>query len=147
MARGDIRVRGGGERRGLRSRHYLIWVVDDEREVGERAEAFEAAFIGVVREDQTVIHLLFHEGKAADLSGDRGDCLKGCSKALADIASQFLRCPCCGSSSNIPPGGAFLRVIGKDVCGGEGEGGQLVISFNEVFLLWAVKVADHVAGD
>jgi hypothetical protein len=48
MARGDVRARGGGERRGLRFRHYFIWVVDDKREVGEGAEAFEAPFIGVV---------------------------------------------------------------------------------------------------
>ena len=87
MARGDVGVGGGGERRGLHSRHYLVWVVNYEREVGEGAEAFEAAFIGVVGEDGTVIHLFFHEGEAADLSSDRGDCLKGCSKAFADIAS------------------------------------------------------------
>ena len=48
MARGDVRSRGGGERRGLCSRHYFVWVVNDEREVGEGAEAFEASFIGVV---------------------------------------------------------------------------------------------------
>ena len=48
IARSDVRTRRGGERRGLRSRHYLVWVVDDEREVGEGAEAFEAPFIGVV---------------------------------------------------------------------------------------------------
>ena len=87
MARGNVRMRGGGEGRGLRSRHYLVWVVDYEREVREGAEALEAAFIWVVSEDWTIIHLLFHEGKAADLSGDGGDCLKGCSKAFADVAS------------------------------------------------------------
>ena len=62
-------------------------MVNHEREVGEGTEAFKAAFIGVVREDWFVIHLLFHEGKAVDLSGDGGDCFKGCSKALTDIAS------------------------------------------------------------
>ena len=41
----------------------------------------------------------------------------------------------------------FLRVIGKDICGSDGEGGQLVISFDEVLLLWTVEVADHIAGD
>jgi hypothetical protein len=87
MARGDIGARGGGERGGLCAGHYFVWVVDNEREVGERAEAFEAAFIGIVREDRTVIHLFFHEGEASDLSGDRGDRLKGCSKTLADVAS------------------------------------------------------------
>ena len=89
MARGNVRVRGGGERRGLRSRHYFVWVVDDEREVGEGAEAFEAAFIGVVRRDRTIVHLFFHEGEALDLSSDRGDCLKGCSKAFADVVTTF----------------------------------------------------------
>ena len=87
MARGDIGARGGGERGRLCTRHYFVWVVNNEREVGERAETFEAAFIGVVREDRTIIHLFFHEGEASDLSGDRGDCLKSCSKALADVAS------------------------------------------------------------
>ena len=87
MARGDIGAGGRGERRGVCSRQYLVWVVNHEREVGEGAKAFEAAFIGVVREDWSIIHLFFHEGKAADLSGDGGDCLKGCFKALADIAS------------------------------------------------------------
>ena len=62
-------------------------MVNDEREVGERTETFEAAFIGIVREDWTVVHLFFHEGKAADLGGDGGDSLKGCSKTLADVAS------------------------------------------------------------
>ena len=123
MTRGDIRAGGGGERRGLHSRHYLIWVVNDEREVGEGAEAFKAAFIGVVREDRTVIHLLFHEGKAVYLSSDGGDYLKGCSKALADVASQFLGCSCCGSPSDIPPGDVFFGIIGKDVGRGDGEGG------------------------
>jgi hypothetical protein len=74
MARGNVRVRRRGERRGLRSRHYLVWVVNYEREVREGAEAFEAAFIGVIREDWSIIHLLFHQGKAADLSGNGGDC-------------------------------------------------------------------------
>ena len=87
MARGNVRARGRGERRGLCFRHYLVWVVDDEREVGKGAEALEAAFIGVVREDRSIIHLLFHEGKTADLSGDRRDCLQSRSKAFADIAS------------------------------------------------------------
>ena len=87
MARGDIRAGGGGERRGLHPGHYFVWVIKYEREVGEGAEAFEAAFIGVVCKDRTVIHLLFHEGKAADLSSDRGDCLKSCFKAFANIAS------------------------------------------------------------
>ena len=62
-------------------------MVNHEREVGEGTETFEAAFIGAVRGDWFVIHLFFHEGKAVDLSGDGGDCLKGCSKALADVAS------------------------------------------------------------
>ena len=48
MARGNVRARRRGERRGLRSRHYLVWVVNYEREVREGAEAFEAAFIGVI---------------------------------------------------------------------------------------------------
>ena len=87
MARGDVRARGEGERRGLCSGHYFVWVVDNEREVGEGAEAFKAAFIGIVSEDWTIVHLFFHEGEAADLSGDRRDCLKGCSKAFADVAS------------------------------------------------------------
>ena len=87
MARGDIGTGGGGERGGLCAGHYFVWVVDDEREVGEGAETFEAAFIGAVGEDGAVIHLFFHEGKATDLSSDGGDCLKGCSKALADVAS------------------------------------------------------------
>ena len=98
-------------------------MVNHEWEVGEGAEAFKAAFIGVVSEDWTIVHLLFHEGEAVDLSSDGGDCLKGCSKAFADVASQFLSCSCCGSPSDIPPGGVFLRVIGKDVCRGDGEGG------------------------
>ena len=87
MARGNVRVREGGEERGACPRQYLVWVVNHEREVGEGTEAFIAAFIGVVREDWSIIHLLFHKGKAVDLSGDRGDCLEGCSKALADVAS------------------------------------------------------------
>ena len=87
MARSDVRERRGGERRGLHSRHYLVWVVNDERKVGERTETLEAAFIGVVGVDWTVVHLFFHEGKTVDLSGDRRDCLKSCSKALADVAS------------------------------------------------------------
>ena len=87
MARGDIGARGGGKRGGLCAGHYFVWVVNKEGEVGERTETFEAAFIGVVREDRTVVHLFFHEGKALDLSGDRGDCLKGCSKTLTDVAS------------------------------------------------------------
>ena len=87
MARSDIGPRRGGKRGGLCARHYLVWVVDKEGEVGERTETFEAAFIGVVREDRTIVHLFFHEGKAADLGGDGGDCLKGCSKTPADIAS------------------------------------------------------------
>ena len=62
-------------------------MIDHEREVGEGTEAFEAAFIGVVRGDWPIVHLFFHEGKAADFSGDRGNCLKGCSKALTDVAS------------------------------------------------------------
>ena len=77
MARGDIRTGGGRERRGGRSRPYLVWVVNHEREVGEGAETFEAAFIGVVGEDRTVVHLFFHEGKAVDLGGDGGDCVPG----------------------------------------------------------------------
>ena len=87
MARGDIRARGGGKRRGLCAGHYFVWVVNDEGKVGERTETFEAAFIGVVREDWTVVHLFFHKGKAVDLGGDRGDSLKGCSKTFADVAS------------------------------------------------------------
>jgi hypothetical protein len=87
MARGNVRARGRRERRGSHSQQYLVWVIDHEREVGEGAEAFEAAFIGVVCEDWTVVHLLFHEGKAADLSSDRGDCLKGRPKAFTDVAS------------------------------------------------------------
>ena len=75
MVRGDVRVRGRGERGGLHSRHYLVWVVDYKREVREGAEAFKAAFIGVIGEDRSVIHLFFHEGKAVDLSSDRRDCL------------------------------------------------------------------------
>ena len=74
MVRGDVRTRGGGERRGTCSRQYLVWVVNYERKIGEGAEAFIAAFIGVVREDWSVIHLLFHHGKAVDLSNDGGDC-------------------------------------------------------------------------
>ena len=70
MARGNVGARGRGERRGARSRQYFVWMVNHEREVGEGAEAFEAAFIGVVSKDWSVVHLLFHEGKAADLSGD-----------------------------------------------------------------------------
>ena len=62
-------------------------MVDYEREVREGAETFEAAFIGVIGEDRSVIHLFFHKGKAADLSSDRRDCLESCSKAFADIAS------------------------------------------------------------
>ena len=87
MARSDVRAEGGGERRGTRFRQYLVWVIDHERKVGERTETFDAAFIGVVREDWSVIHFFFHEGKAANLSGDGGNCLKGCSKALANVAS------------------------------------------------------------
>ena len=87
MARGNVRARRRGERRGLCSRQYLVWVVNHEREVREGAEAFEAAFIGVVRENWSIVHFLFHEGKAANLSSDRGDCLKGCSKAFTDVAS------------------------------------------------------------
>ena len=48
MARSDIRARRGGERGGMHFRQYLVWVIDHEGEVGERAETFEAAFIGVV---------------------------------------------------------------------------------------------------
>ena len=44
------------------------------REVGEGTEAFVVAFIGVVREDWSVMHLFFHKGEAADLSDDGGDC-------------------------------------------------------------------------
>ena len=62
-------------------------MVNHEREVGEGAEAFEAAFIGIISKDWSIVHLFFHEGKAVDLSGDGGDCFKGCSKTLADIAS------------------------------------------------------------
>ena len=123
MVRGNIEARGGGERRGVCSRQYFVWVVDHEREVGEGTEAFEAAFIGVVKEDWSIIHLFFHEGKAADLSSDGGDCLKGCSKALANIASQFLGCSCCGSSSNVSSGSTFFKVISKNVCGSNGKGG------------------------
>ena len=54
MARSDIRARGGGERRGMHSRQYLVWVVNHERKIGEGAEAFIVAFIGVVREDWSV---------------------------------------------------------------------------------------------
>ena len=86
MARGNIGAGAGGERGGGCSRLYLVWVVNHEGEVGEGAETFEAAFLGVVCEDRTVVHLFFHEGKAADLSGDGGDSLKGCSKTLADVA-------------------------------------------------------------
>ena len=86
MARGDVRARGGGERGGLCARHYLVRVVNNEGEVGERTETLEAAFIGVVGVDRTVVHLFFHEGKAADLSGDGGDSLKGCLKAFTDVA-------------------------------------------------------------
>ena len=86
MTRSDIGAGGGGERGRLCARHYLVWMVDDEREVGERTEALEAAFIGVVRVDRAVVHLFFHEGKTADLSGDGGDSLKGCSKAFTDVA-------------------------------------------------------------
>ena len=74
VVRSDVRVRGGGERRGMCSRQYLVWVVNHERGVKEGAEAFIAAFIGVIREDWSIIHLLFHQGKAADLSGNGGDC-------------------------------------------------------------------------
>ena len=77
MVRSDVRARGGGERRGACPRQYFVWVVNHEREVGEGTEAFVVAFIGVVREDQSVVHLFFHVGKATNLSGDRGDCLKG----------------------------------------------------------------------
>ena len=87
MVRGNVRARGRGEGRGVHSRQDLVWMVDHEREVEEGAEAFEAAFIGVVRGDRSVIHLFFHEGKAVDFSGDGGDRFKGCSKALADVAS------------------------------------------------------------
>ena len=52
-------------------------MVNHKRKVGEGAEAFVVAFIGVVREDWPIVHLFFHEGNAIDLSGDRGDCLKG----------------------------------------------------------------------
>jgi hypothetical protein len=86
MSRSDIGARGGGERGRLCARHYLVWVVNDEGEVGERTETLEAAFIGVVGVDWTVVHLLFHEGKAADLGGDGGDGFKGCLKALADVS-------------------------------------------------------------
>jgi hypothetical protein len=86
MTRGDIGARGGGERGRLRARHYLVGVVNNEREVGERTETLEAAFIGVVGVDRTVVHLFFHEGKAADLGGDGGDSLKGCLKAFTDVA-------------------------------------------------------------
>ena len=48
MVRGDIRARRRGERRRTRFRQYLIWMVDHEREVREGAEAFKAAFIGIV---------------------------------------------------------------------------------------------------
>ena len=98
-------------------------MVNHEWGVGEGAEAFKAAFIGVVSEDRTVVHLLFHEGKAVDLGSNGGDCLEGCSKALADVASQFLGCSCCGSPSDIPPGDVFFGIIGKDVGRGDGEGG------------------------
>ena len=87
MARGNVRAGGGRERGGGCSRLNLVWVVDHEGEVGEGTEAFEAAFIGVVCENWTVVHLFFHKGKAADLSGDGGDSLEGCSKTLADVAS------------------------------------------------------------
>ena len=63
MVRGDIRAKGEGERGGMHPRQYLIWVVDYEGEIGEGAEAFKAAFIGVVGEDGAVIHLFFHEGE------------------------------------------------------------------------------------
>ena len=72
MARSDIRARARGERGGMHPRQYLVWVVDHERKIGERIEAFEAAFIGVVRKDWSIIHLFFHQSKAADFSGDRG---------------------------------------------------------------------------
>ena len=62
-------------------------MVNYEREVGEGTETFKAAFIEVVRGDRSILHLLFHEGKAANLSGDGGDCLKGCSKTFVDVAS------------------------------------------------------------
>ena len=45
-------------------------MVNHEREVGEGTEAFEAAFIGIIGEDRSTVHLFLHEGKAADLSGD-----------------------------------------------------------------------------
>ena len=61
--------------------------------------------------------------KATNLSGDGGDCFKGHSKTLADIASQFLSCSCGGSPSNVPSGGTLLRVVGKDISGSDGEGG------------------------
>ena len=87
MARDNVRARRRGERRGLHSRHYLVWVVDYEREVGEGAEAFKAAFIGVISEDRSIVHLFFHEGKTMDLSSDGRDCFQSCSKAFADVAS------------------------------------------------------------
>ena len=87
MARGDIGAGGGGERGGGCSGLNLVWVVNHEGDVGEGTETFEAAFIGVVCKDRTVVHLFFHKGKAADLGGDGGDSLEGCSKTLADVAS------------------------------------------------------------
>jgi hypothetical protein len=74
MVGGNIRARGGGEVRGACFRQYLVWMVDHEREIGEGTETFKAAFIGIVRVDWSIVHLFFHQGKAEDLSGDRGDC-------------------------------------------------------------------------
>ena len=98
-------------------------MINHEREVGEGTEAFEAAFIGIISEDWFIVHLLFHEGKATDLSGDGGDCFEGRSKTLADVASQFLGCSCSCSPSNVSPGSMLLRVVGKDISGSDGEGG------------------------
>ena len=60
MVRGDIRAKGEGERGGMHPRQYLVWVINHEGEIGEGAEAFKAAFIGVFREDWFIIHLFFH---------------------------------------------------------------------------------------